>query len=246
MKSLSCIAAAIGLMAIAIGPLHVAQAEDEAAGPSYLKFRIQTVKRGHQAQWEKVRMEMRDAARAAGWSFYHVYERHRGPMNGFLIVTPEEAIGEPAGDIEMAEPYSMPDSWFSAIMSHAENSLVLSLEYLPELRTIPDGPVHPGAKYMHLRIRTAAPGRAGDFERWLGEDLVPALRAAEVGDVRNARVVLGGSPRTFVTASFVDGWPYSGDTDPRIERALEKGRPMVATWVDYFYEFREDLSFTVE
>lgn len=123
---------------------------------------------------------------------------------------------------------------------------MLSLQYYPDLRTILDGPVHPTAKFMHLRIRTAAPGRSDDFEEWLRDDLIPELRRANVGDVRNARVVLGGNPRTWVTASFVDGWPYPPSDTPVNQRILEKGDALVSNRNDYFYEFREDLSFTAE
>ena len=99
---------------------------------------------------------------------------------------------------------------------------------------------------MHLRIRTAAAGKSDDFEDWLRDDLLPELRRAGVGDVRNARVVLGGNPRTWVTASFVPGWPYPPRENPVNPRILEKGDALVATRNDYFYEFREDLSFTAE
>ena len=67
---------------------------------------------------------------------------------------------------------------------------------------------------------------------------------AGAGDVRNARVVLGGNPRTWVTVSFVPGWPEPVvDLDPRI---LERVDDLVATQLDYFYSFREDLSFTAD
>ncbi len=235
----------IGIVLISAPTMILAQDED-AAGPTYINFRIQTVKQDQVAQWEVLRKEMSDAAKAAGRSYYHVYERVRGPGHGFLIVTSEEGIGDPGGDIDMAESWSIADSWFSAMFGTLDSQLVLSLQYYPDLRTMLDGPTHPTAKFMHLRIRTAAPGRADDFEEWLRDDLIPELRRAEVGDVRNARVVLGGNPRTFVTASFVDGWPYPSSDNPVNPRILAKGDAMVATRNDYFYEFRDDLSYSAD
>ncbi len=144
------------------------------------------------------------------------------------------------------QPITAAESWFRALEDTLDAQLVLSLRYYPDLRTLEDGPTHPTAKFMHLRIRTAAPGRSDDFEDWLRDDLIPELRRADVGDVRTARVVLGENPRTWVTASFVDGWPYPPSDNPVSRRILEEGDALVANRLDYFYEFREDLSFTAE
>lgn len=234
------------LAAVSAIPTTAEAESHEAPAPSYINFRIQTVKQDSGAEWEKLRKERRDAAKAAGHSYYHVYERLRGPGQGFLIVSAEQGIGDPPADIEMAGPVSVPESWYSAISRTLDSQLVLSLRYYPNLRTNTDGPAHPPEKFMHLRIRTAAPGKSGEFESWLRDDLIPELRRAGAGDVRNARVVLGGSPRTWVTASFVSGWPYDPGNVPVNQAMLEKGDALVASRNDYFYAFREDLSFTVE
>lgn len=234
-------AGAVLLFASVPGPIP-AQDED-ASAPIYLNFRIQHVRGDRVAEWEQLRKEMRDLARQGGRTYYHVYERVRGPTTIFLLVTAEQGIGKPAADVNLAPEWEVPESWFSAIQDTLISQHVLSLRYYPELRTIEDGATHPPTKFLHMRIRTAAPGRGDDFEKWLRQDLVPALRRAELGDVRNARVVLGGNPRTWVTASFVDGWPYSPDYTVD-QRMLAKGDALVADRKDYFYEFREDLSFT--
>lgn len=232
-------------LAAVLLPIQSSAEEHEAAEPSYINFRIQTVKPGRIPEWERIRKERTEAARKAGRPYYHVYQRVRGPSDTFLIVSPEEGIGEPGGHIDIQPALDRQNSWFNAIAGTLDSQLVLSLQFYPDLRTIPDGPVHPSAKFLHLRIRTAAAGRSGDFEKWLRDDLIPDLREADVGDVRVARVVLGGNPRTWVTASFVDGWPYSNE-NPVSPRMLARGDTMVATRNDYFYEFRDDLSFTAD
>ncbi len=82
----------IGLL-VAIAPT-LTWAQDE--GPGYVNFRIQTVKQDRGAEWEGLRKEMMEANRKAGRAFYHVYQRQRGPSIGFLIVSPEQGIGEQA------------------------------------------------------------------------------------------------------------------------------------------------------
>ena len=102
----------------------------------------------------------------------------------------------------------------------------------------------PPTDFVHVRLRTAAPGRNQGFQEWRTAELVPSLREAGAGDVRNARVVLGGSPRTWVTFSFVPGWPESVvDLDPSI---IASADDLIATEIHYFYRFREDLSFTAD
>lgn len=235
------------MLATIISPSQTIAQDEQATGPTYINFRIQTVIPGYEAEWANLRKEMSDVARDAGWPFYHVYQRLRGPGHGYLIVTPEAGVGDPSESFDRPSNLNVAESWFNAMFGTLDAQLVLSLRTYPDLATIPDGPTHPSAKFLHLRIRTAASGRGDDFEDWLREDLLPELRRIDVGDVRNARVVLGGNPRTWVTASFVDGWPYpASNENPVNSRVLAKGDAFVATRNDYFYEFREDLSFTAD
>ncbi len=219
-----------------------AWAQDE--GPGYINFRIQKVKQDREAEWEGLRKEMMAANRKAGRAYYHVYQRQRGPTTVFLIVSPEQGLGEQAAPFEALPAFNLPQSWFDAISATLDSQLVLTLQTYSDLTTLEGGLGHPSEKFMHVRIRTAVAGRSADFEKWLRNDLFPELRKVGVGDVRTARVVLGGNPRTWVTASFVKGWPGPGaDVD---QRMLARGDALAATRTDYFYEFREDLSFTAE
>ena len=202
------------------------------------------VKQDRGAEWEGLRKEMMEANRKAGRAFYHVYQRQRGPSSGFLIVSPEQGIGQQAAPFKAPPATDVPQSWFDAIGATLDSQLVLTLQTYPDLRTLQDGPVHPSENFLHIRIRTAAAGRNADFEKWLRNELLPELRKAGVGDVRTARVVLGGSPRTWVTGSFVPGWPEpQADVD---QQMLARGDALAATRTDYFYAFREDLSFTAD
>jgi hypothetical protein len=220
----------------------LAWAQDD--GPGYINFRIQTVKHDRTMEWEALRKEMMEANRRVGRAFYHVFQRRRGPANAFLIVTPEAGLGESAPPFESLPEPDIRESWFRAIDTTLDSQLVLTLQSYPDLWTLQDGPSHPSEEFLHIRIRTATPGRSADLEEWLRDDLIPELRRAEVGDVRVLRVVLGENPRTWVTASFVPGWPEpQADVN---QRMLNKGDSLAATRIDYFYEFREDLSYTAE
>ena len=95
---------------------------------------------------------------------------------------------------------------------------------------------------MHARLRTVAAGRNQDYREWLRDELIPALREAEAGDVRTGRHAMGSNPRTWALYSFVKGFP-----EPALNldgQMIARGDAMVVSQTDYFYSFREDLSFT--
>ncbi len=224
--------------------LVVAEGHDEA-GSRFINVRIQTLKPGMLAEWEKLRKEQRDGHREAGTEFYHVYQILMGPWDTFLLVTPATAIGKPGTPIATGPNTTVAQSWYSAISATLDYQEVITLKTDRGLRTLPDAPGHPSEKYVHVRTRTALPGRRGDFESWLRNDLIPGLRKADVGDVRVGEVVLGGSTRTWITFSFVAGWPY-GEGPSVDRRMLAKGDALAESWVEHFYEFREDLSYSLE
>lgn len=209
--------------------------------PEYINVRVVTVKVDRSSQWEGLIEERSAFRREEGQPFYHVYQRLRGPLHTYLIITPANNIGpRPAG--APPTPRDL-QNWVSALNSTIESESVTTLRTYPEANTIETQSPAPPTDFVHVRLRTAAPGRNQDFQEWLTDDLVPSLREAGAGDVRNARVVLGGSPRTWATFSFVPGWPEPlVELDPRI---LARADELIATQTDYFYRFREDLSFTV-
>jgi hypothetical protein len=228
------------VLLLLLAPVASVWAQD--AAPGYVSLRIQTVQPGQIGRWESLRKEFTEASREAGVPFYHVYQRQLGDVSTYLMIAPANSIGQPGMAINEPPEVALPDSWFDAIQSTLHSHQLIMAQNYPNLATLEGQGPHPAANYMHVRIRTPVAGRGTEFEEWLEDDLVPALREAEAGDVRNLRVVLGASPRTWLTYSFVDGFPEAPvEIDPRI---LQRGEPLIASQTDYFYRFRDDLSFT--
>ncbi len=212
------------------------------AGPGYINIRVHTVKPDQLAQWASLIKERTDAVQEGGQPFFHVYQRTRGPLETFLIITPFGGIGEPARPVDDLPAVPAPAHWLNALRSTLVSESLSTLQVYAEANTNEGDSVHPGANFMHVRIRTVAAGRNQDYEEWLTNELIPALREAEVGDVRTLRQVLGGNPRNWITYSFVEGFPEPAfNLDGGM---LARGDAMVVSQTDYFYTFREDLSFT--
>jgi hypothetical protein len=82
---------------------------------------------------------------------------------------------------------------------------------------------------------------------------MPALKEANVGDVRVLRVALGGNTNAWITFSFVDGWPPKENNmlaksmgESAMREMLAEGASMQTSGFDYFYRYRSDLSYTAE
>jgi hypothetical protein len=103
---------------------------------------------------------------------------------------------------------------------------------------------------VRMRIRRTAPGRALDYHDWAANQLVPALRQAGVSGVLFGRVMLGGSPDTWVTTS--DERNFAGmATDVLAEsmgarqsaQMLGRGMAMLVHSEDFVMRLRPDLGF---
>ena len=102
-----------------------------------------------------------------------------------------------------------------------------------------------------MRERTVPPGMHDDYLAWQRDELIPALREAEFGDVRTLRVVHGGDINTWVRYYFINDIPRLGDANPLVatmgERAFEQlvaeGDAMTTKASDLIYRFRPDLSY---
>jgi hypothetical protein len=234
------VAGVINVLLFSITSAVVLAQEEEA---EFVNFRIQTVKLDKVAQWESLRKERSEALQEAGVPFHHVWQRQRGPLATYVVVTPAGTIGEPGRAFGEQPQVPVSENWVRALQSTLDSQSLVTLRSYPGLSTLSE-PGHPSGNFAHTRIRTVAMGRNADYEAWLRDDLIPGLREAGAGDVRAARVVLGGSPSTWVTWSFVQGWPEPAlDLDTKM---IAKANDMVSTQVDYFYRLMEDLSFTAE
>jgi hypothetical protein len=222
------------LLALAISPSALLAQDDE--GPVYVHLRIVSVIPDKVTDFETLMKERTVAEEAAGIAFRHVFQRQRGPLGSYLIVSPGDGSNVPEVDL--------PPTWGPAIAATLTSHTVFTSQAYGG--TIENGSVAPPTEFMYARIRTVVAGSNSDYEDWQMNTLIPALREAGDTDVRVLRTVLGGNTRTWARLAFVDAMPTSAPPDPdnNIGQLVQKSESMVATSIDYFYRFLDDLSFT--
>jgi hypothetical protein len=211
----------------------IAQAQDD--GPNFINLRLIEVHADKVSEFEDL-MKQRSAAEAkAGERFNQVFQRLRGVLNGYLIISP--------GDGSESVEVDLPDSWGPSMSQAIKNHTRVTAATGP--RTLPDGSVAPDGEYLYVRLRTVQPGKVAAYRDWQANKLIPALRELGIGDVRSAKVVLGGNPATFVRFAFMDDWPGGdGGAGGPLADILAEESAMLATSQNLFYRVRDDLSFT--
>lgn len=209
------------------------QAQD--GGPEYVDLRFVTVASDQQTEWAPLLRKRRDVVQEQGMAFFHVFQRLRGPLGVYLIVTPHTPVGTPAS--ERANTYWLEDLQKTV----ASQSLITAINYT--------GPPtnswsHPAEPFMLARRFTAAADQSNSYGQWLAGELAPAYRDAGVDDARTLRAVVGWGPGTWIHLTFMDSWP--GKRLGLDQSMLNRGAAMVVGEEYYLYSFREDLSYTAD
>ncbi len=231
----------IGLLLASVPTLTFAQ----DAEPTWVNFRIHTVKRDQAAAWESLMKERRDAEEAAGRPFMRVFQRIRGPQGTYLLIHPDGAMGQ----TELAD-IDLSSTWGERINTTLDSSVLLTIQLFPELTANLDRWLTQETDLLQVRIRTTAPGRTQDYHDWQANQLFPALDEAGV-TIRGGRLYLGGSTRTWVRLSIVEDWASLTEPDPVIEsrefqRIIAAEDEMLAATEDLMYRYRAELSYANE
>jgi hypothetical protein len=238
MKSLKNIHRLVAFCASAIlvtTMLPIAQAQDE--GPNFINLRLIEVHAEKVSDFEDLMKQRSEAEEAAGERFNYVFRRLRGVLNGYLIVSP--------GDGSQNVDVDLPDSWGTRVSQAIKAHTRITAMTGPS--TLTGDSVAPGGEYLYLRLRTVKPGNTTAYGDWQENKLIPALRDLGLGDVRSARVVLGGNPATFVRFSFMEDFPALGagpEPGSALAGILAEESTMLASSQNLLYRFEADLSFT--
>jgi hypothetical protein len=214
----------------------------QGGGPARITYRIVDVKAGYAADFAAVVGEISEIARAAGRPFFHVFERVRGAMPVFVIISPDAEYADLA-------PLELTPGLISRIQNSQNGSTLLSLAVYGNLGIAP-GSVEPSGDFMRVRVRTVSPGNAQAYMDWQGDQMTPALREGGLTDVRIGRVTLGGNSNSFIRFTYSDSVAGGGVNvaevvgEREFQRILDAEAALLASAEDLVYRYRRDLSFT--
>jgi len=222
-------------------PLMLSAQETE---PTRWTLRIVTIKPDSAAAFEAALKDVATIQQEAGRLLFHVYERVRGDLDTYTIITQDTAFTD--------QPPAPLGSELVDRLGHAEDhTTLLSVGFYAALGITGDS-LYPPGEYMRVRVRTVSPANADDYFAWHRDQLTPALSEAGMNDLRAGRVMLGGNNNTFFRYTYsdaidgaVDGLDIPGTVGQReFDRIIAREAELLSNSVDYVLRFREDLSFT--
>lgn len=228
----------------AVVPSQTLAQDDE---PNWLNVRVIEVKPDRTGEWETLQKEMSAAMQKAG-SARSIWKVANGDVDVYHIVTMVPKMGEadqpgenPLGATRFAQ-------WAAQVAQCVGRRQVLTLRNRPELSV----PAKEGRepKLLMLSMRTVVPAKVRDYAGYLRDDYLPALKKSKRDGVYVHQVFAGGSPDTWVVASWIDSWGAFDTPHPVVTalgqdeaRAIfDKGRSMVEGRERVVLSYRADLS----
>jgi hypothetical protein len=188
----------------------------------WLNVAIVEVKGGHQADFEDRLREMISAT-AADESAPQpaVYQVVSGRPNVFHIVTPRQSMA--AADTMPAPPMAPEQMarWQQRIAQTTDSVRFFVARTYPQFE-IAAQPDAPEPTLLMLRTVQVIPGRQGDYETWVAQQLMPALRETNLLGHTMSNGFVGDSPQNFYHAVPLANWA-AHDQNPLYEALGESG-----------------------
>jgi hypothetical protein len=240
-----CFLLGVSLLVAAVPVTTFAQAE-----PQIVTVVTVEVNQDMTQEFEELQKELNVALKKAGVTERRMSETVRGPSAEYTIVTPvskwadydmTDMITNALGEAGAAR-------WIARVTKCVKNRRVDTMESRPDLSI----PLKEGRmpKLAVVTSRRNRPARYGDYNDWLTNKWVPAVKAAGMNGVLVYRNAFGGHSREWVTVSFVDNWATFDGEHPVREhlgddgwRKLRAGMgEMTSSSVRRIIRLRPDLS----
>lgn len=240
-----------GILAASVAWLTVLMPAEPAIaqdGGGLIQVAEVQVKNDRIGEFIDLQTQMAEAARAAGRSGTGVWQAAHGRMNMFHFVSRrdnfaayDEGMNPPMSDEEWAR-------WVGRILQTVESRTVMTLRRYPDL-VIPRGEDEE-PKLARLRVTTIKPGMNDEYEEWIRDKLMPALREGGQTGVSWQRVVTGGNPNTWFSvtqhSTFAEmdaPGPLDYMNERRRTSMLDEASSMTSGTEILVMRYRADLSY---
>jgi len=239
-----------GILLVLLLPITAWAQETEEMAP-WSQVRIIDVKRDQLAEWEELAKEIIAASAEAGLPPVAVFEEVRGTMNRFHVV---QALTDLAQLDDPAMPMSAEEmeEWASRIAKTEATHRVLIVQNYPQYAVEGEEDME-SSGFLMLRVVSTAPGHAQDYESWIADTLVPALREANLPHSAS-RGFLGANVNTWYHALPVANWAEFDGPNPLMQalgeeafmKLIEGVDAMVSHHKAILLRLRPDLSSPME
>jgi hypothetical protein len=194
--------------------------------------------------------ELAHALRARNRPAFEAWQVAVGEMNTYHFVEPFQSFGE----LEQMEPPMEPAEmavWLQRILATIDSQQLLVARVRPDLSVEPQAQADAAApQLLMLQSQTLQPGRAQEYETWLRDEVLPALRRSDALGLFSNQITFGGDGRTWVFALPLQGWADLDQPSPlhralgqhAAEEMLSRGDAMVERSQTRILRMRADLS----
>jgi hypothetical protein len=234
------------LVAVMLLPPATTLAQEEAR--SYAQVRTIHVKSGMQGSFVEQQRKFAAAMTAAERPSRSVWQEVAGEVGVFHMVVPRDNL---ASFDEQLVPPMEEEEWqaFGSALSAATESISRTvLRRYPEYSIPADDDAE--SNLLSLRYMKVATGKTRDFQDFLENRFIPALKAAGAKGVRISRVNQGGDPDVWIIARQLPSWAVLDEPGwfaaltPEERATLFAGfGDMVVSQEARMLRYREELSF---
>ncbi len=233
--------------AVLLAAFAPAAAFAQGADAGWRNVRVIQVKPDRQAEWITLQKEMNAAMKKAGQS-RDIWQVARGDVDTFHIGTSLSKLGENDNTTENPLGAARFASWALQVAQCVGDRQVLTVRQRPDVSIPPKAGRVPNLAV--LALRTVIPGKRGEYEAYLKNDFIPAMKKAKADGVFVYRGFMGDSPDTYAVVSLIDKWSEFDDGHPLVRdlgqqkanAIFQKGWALIQSRENVLVRYRADLS----
>ena len=190
------------------------------ATPAWLEVVVVQTKPGHAFDFEDRVRELTQALSDAGMPGMQVFEVQAGSPGEYHFVTPMVSLAALDNETPPMEPALMA-MWTARTLTHVESTKWFYAELYPEhaMQTDAGG----SSDMLVLQTVTTVAGKEAEYEAWVADHYMPALRQSNALGHTLSRGIFGDSLQHFYHAAPVDSWARLNEPHPLAQSLGQRG-----------------------
>lgn len=234
----SSLAGMRGLLFVVAG-IFAGSAVAQDVAPAWLDVAIVRAKPGQNADLEDRIRELLQAQQDSGQTVSQVFEVAAGNPGEYHIVTPIVALAMNDNPVPPMPPAEMA-AWVARIVQHIDSARFFYARLYPD-HAIQTEAGNSAPMLLLQTVRVIA-GKDAEYETWLSEDVLPALRESNAIGHTLSRGAFGDSPQNYYHAIAVENWASLDGPNPLMQHLGQRGYEQLMDGAD---DIVESISLTL-